>query len=26
VDEIERFIGGRPLEYAVEPALLERLA
>ncbi len=26
VDEIERFIGGRPLEYAVKPALLERLA
>ena len=26
VDEIERFIAGTPLEYAVEPGLLERLA
>ena len=26
VDEIERFIAGRPLEFAVEPEMLERLA
>ncbi|KKB13134.1 2-hydroxyacid dehydrogenase [Devosia geojensis] len=26
VEEIERFVAGRPLKYAVEPAILERLA
>jgi phosphoglycerate dehydrogenase-like enzyme len=26
VEEIERFVAGRPLEFGIEPALLERLA
>lgn len=26
IDEIERFIAGKPLQHAIEPALLERLA
>jgi len=26
VEEIERFVAGRPLKYAIEPAILERLA
>jgi hypothetical protein len=26
IEEVERFVAGIPLEFAVEPALLERLA